>query len=105
MSDFATGFFARLPYLLELADELGIPIEVRPDIHRAGPPEDRVVVSAQVTLHANIGEPGPTLDLGRGLAERLDGSWLQIVGEQDLRLVAQLRRHRIIDGDTPAENS
>jgi hypothetical protein len=88
----------RLPFLLERAAELGVPVEVRPHISRTG--VDHIVASATVTLHADVGTPGPDLDIeGQRESGRLVGTWLQIVGAQDLEFAANTRRHRVIDID------
>lgn len=87
----------RLPFLLEQAAELGVPVEVRPDIQRVGPEFDRVVSSARITVHADIGTMPPNVHLGAEILERLAGSWLEIAGAQDLELAANLRRRRVFD--------
>jgi hypothetical protein len=92
-------FEERLPFLLERAAELGIPVEVRPRITRAGAGTDHAtVVSVGVTLHAHVGELDSSLDIaGAREAGTLDGPWLDIVGEQDLAFAANVRRHRVLE--------
>ncbi len=86
----------RLPFLLERAAELGVPVEVRPQITRT---ESGDVVATTVTVHAYVGETAPNVDVqGLREADALDGQWLRVVGEQDLETAASLRRHQVVEG-------
>lgn len=79
----------RLPFLIELADELGLPYRVVPMISRTGAGD---VVSATVRLQVHAGGPDPQEDGGR------DG-WVDAVNSHDLRAAAARRSRAPIDVD------
>ena len=79
----------RLPFLIELADELGLPHRVVPMVSRTGGGD---VVAATVRLQVHAGGPDPQEDGGR------DG-WVDAVNAHDLRAAADRRARAPIDVD------